>query len=101
EHDPARPTPKFTGTARIGIERGLGWFDSVVAEEFSTIEVDLAGMTIRSEQRAHCTLTSVRHDGAVGVDWDAQWEPASGAADAARMAELNHNERLRSALEGR
>ena len=100
-NDPSRPTPKLDGTARFGIDRSLGWFDSVAADEATTIQVELAAWTILAQQSTRCTLTSVRRDGPVGIDWDAAWEPASGAADAARLAQHNRELQLRDALNGR
>ncbi|HTF90186.1 MAG TPA: HEAT repeat domain-containing protein [Planctomycetota bacterium] len=99
--DPSHPIPKLSGTTLYGIDRGLGWFDSVVAEEFTSIEVDITGWTVLSQQSTRCTLTGVRHDGAVGIDWDAEWTEVSGAPDAALLTQQRRGQQLRDALNGR
>ncbi len=96
-----RPKPALSGTAQVSVDRALGWFDSALAEETATIEVDAAGWTILSQQVARCTLIQARLDGLVGVDWDLPWDEVSGAADSARMAELSRDQQMRESLDGR
>lgn len=98
---PGHPMPKLDGVARYGIDRAVGWFDSVSLDETATLEVDVTGWTVLTQQNLRCTLAGTRGDGPRGVEWDAAWESVGGTGDSALQAERQREQRLLNALAGR